>query len=698
MRVKFLFFVLFLGFSLHTLAQDYAARKRVLYSKYADGVSFVPLEIGEVKPCGWLRQWAESAADGITGHLDEYEPVYRNGWKGYGFVARETNPEDGTGWPIEQCSYWLDGAVKLAYILDDTALINKVSKRLNLVVDGVLKGGESFIYWKPKSIVDDSFNNWGHGIMGRALVSYYQATHDQKILDALVKVYSNFTMISPGSGGGKSLTKALVRGATNIDAMSETFLMSGKIAILDSIIAYGNRPDVKKVESILANLQDRDKEGFKTIHTVTFYEVGRVPAILSMWRRNVAGYDASVDFLKWGEKFNMMPYGVNSGEEFLSGLGPFHHTETCDVSAAMWFYLWMLRINGNVSWADKMEYAFFNAGPVPVDRHFKTVSYYQCPNRISETLPSDPNVPGVGGQKYTPHGHDVLCCVGSVNWIIPNYISNMWMATMDGGFAYVLYGPCKMVKSIGGQQLELTCSTNYPFDDKVAIRIDIKKRKTFPLYFRKPEWCRNMKLFVNGKPYKVTYKDGFIKINRTWSCGDSVTIHLPMEPSLIQGRDIPFPNESYFMKSARREVDRSIIDTIGGHPYEYVKYGPLLFSLPLKDLNPNNVSPDQSVNYALDINENEVLSEIKVIKSPMPSIWGWKYEESPIKLDVKAINFDWSPSQLEPLPSQTVHNGVNARIQLVPYNCTKFRITMFPVSERTFHSGLQNVKNKEIKK
>ena len=63
---------------------------------------------------------------------------------------------NGEGWPLEQCSYWLDGAVRLAYILNDTALISKVTKRLDTVVSGVLDGGESFIYWRPKSVLDES--------------------------------------------------------------------------------------------------------------------------------------------------------------------------------------------------------------------------------------------------------------------------------------------------------------------------------------------------------------------------------------------------------------------------------------------------------------------------------------------------------------------------------------------------------------
>ncbi|MDP4228648.1 MAG: hypothetical protein Q8910_20120, partial [Bacteroidota bacterium] len=156
--------------------EDFASQKKSIYLKKAKVLpAFIPLEIGEIRPTGWLKDWATDAAKGITGHLDEYVDVFKHGWKGYGFKARGVK-EDGTGWPLEQCSYWLDGAVKLGYILQDTALIHKTSSRLNYVVNGVLNGGETFIYWKPKSFVNDDFNNWGHGLMGRALVSYYQAT------------------------------------------------------------------------------------------------------------------------------------------------------------------------------------------------------------------------------------------------------------------------------------------------------------------------------------------------------------------------------------------------------------------------------------------------------------------------------------------------------------------------------------------
>ncbi|MDR1335891.1 MAG: hypothetical protein LBK22_03565, partial [Tannerella sp.] len=105
---------------------------------------FIPLPAGSVQPQGWIKDWATDAANGITGHLDEWSATYGMAWKGVGFKAMGADPKTGTGWPLEQCSYWLDGAVRLAYLLNDSALIRKVSERLDMVVDGVLNGGKSF--------------------------------------------------------------------------------------------------------------------------------------------------------------------------------------------------------------------------------------------------------------------------------------------------------------------------------------------------------------------------------------------------------------------------------------------------------------------------------------------------------------------------------------------------------------------------
>ena len=71
--------------------------------------AFLPLPPGAVGPAGWLRDWARAARDGITGHLDEYHPTFRDGWKGTSIAAPARGP---TGWGgrWNNAAYWLDGA------------------------------------------------------------------------------------------------------------------------------------------------------------------------------------------------------------------------------------------------------------------------------------------------------------------------------------------------------------------------------------------------------------------------------------------------------------------------------------------------------------------------------------------------------------------------------------------------------------
>ncbi|MDD4922513.1 MAG: hypothetical protein PHS30_08575 [Bacteroidales bacterium] len=114
------------------------------------------------------------------------------------------------------------------------------------------------------------------------------------------------------------------------------------------------------------------------------------------------------------------------------------------------------------------------------------------------------------------------------------------------------------------------------------------------------------------------------------------------------------------------------------NPYESVYYGPLLFALPLEDQNPNKQAKGQTWNYALDIKDK--IADVGVEKTEMPSHWTWQLE-SPIKLLVKAKSFDWTPTEIQPLPKEKITQGIESKITLIPYGCTKFRVSMFPVAK-----------------
>ena len=632
-------------------------------------VCFTPIEVGQIKPEGWLRDWAEDAANGITGHLDEYEPVFEYGWLGRDISARQSDGDgkvSSTGWLLEQCAYWLDGAVKLGYMLQDSALIAKTTSRLDGVVDGVLASeNHTFIYWKADSIVvaengnfkKGGFNNWAHGLMGRCLISYYQASHDERILKALEKVYSSgYYLKSPEDdiyGENAGLTQGLVRGATNLDAMSETYILTGNKAILKAMKDYAAQPNQIYEEQRLLSKKERwDTKWIDTdIHGVSFNEIARVPALLSLWTGNKKELEATVHLIEWGDKYNLLPYGVISAEEYISGIGPYRFTETCDIPAAMWTKTWLLRITGESRWADQIERAFLNAGPVPVSRDFKTMSYYQSPNRIDEDTPPAPPVPGGGNRiVYTPTGNKTLCCVGSSNWIIPNYVQNMWMHTKDGGLAYTLYGPC----SVEADGISLNCATDFPFGEDIKITVGTGKPVRKALSFRIPDWCDGVKISVNGEPVTAKEKDGFLRVCRKWEDGDIISLSLPMKPTISEWEDNCYPQTAYFLKPHWGRINEAALDTLAGRKYDCITYGPLLYALPLYDIDENTIVPGQKSDYMLHVTD---ASQIEVQRrAEMPERWGWRIDDAPIVLYV-------------PAEADT--------ITLVPYNCTKFRISMF---------------------
>ena len=658
--------------------------------------AFITLPAGDVRPRGWLRDCAASAAEGITGHLDEWSATYEKAWQGVGFEARGADPETGLGWPLEQCAYWFDGAVRLAYILDDSALIRKVSARLNRVVDGVLDvngaKGKSFIWWNDVEFKTHEFEDWAHSHMGRALVAYYEASGDKRILEAITKVYSRLE-VTPVPA-----VSYPVSGCCNIDPMLDTYMLSGNRATLEGLLKVANNPvtldAVKKWGS---------DEFANTLHGVIVYENLRTPAMLYPCLNRPEFLNASDRYIRWLDKYHGLPFGIASSEEFVAGIGSTRCTETCNVAAAAWTYQQMFEITGAGSWGDRLEKVFFNAAPVPAARDYQSMAYYQSPNRIEGVFPAaTPENPGSGISSfdYRPCGHEVLCCVGNLTRAIPNFIMHAWMGTADGGLVAALYCPSELSTVVGkGIPVRIASDTDYPFGETVKMTVEIAKDSKFPLYLRIPEWCKtpevlvngltvnsvsplpdgfsNTEITVNGEKVNCAVENGFIKVNRKWTTGDRIELHFPMEVAIADGRETPYPRANYFY--SERDKGRPISNNRDiDSPYRTVSYGPLLFAFPVKDDDPNHQTKDQQWNYALATSEAK---EVGVTRSRMPNKWSWRLEDAPIRLKLKAQTFDWKPTDELPMPKTPVAGKGEADITLVPYGCTKFRISMFPITE-----------------
>jgi hypothetical protein len=419
---------------------------------------------------------------------------------------------------------------------------------------------------------------------------------------------------------------------------------------------------------------------------VILYENTRLPAIAYPWTGDEHLLRATLGAWKWLDKYHMLPYGVASGEEFASGIGAFRKTETCDVTAMLLSASWLYRIQGQGDWGDRMERACFNAGAAPVARDFQTMSYYQSPNRLSESLPaSQPQCPGPTGTVFNRLGCPrVLCCVGALNRIIPNYIIHMWMATHDNGLAATLYGPCTVSALAGdGVPVTINTTTDYPFDDTIHMRVEPARKAAFPLYVRIPGWCQHARISVNGSNVRVTPDSkGFVKIARTWKGNDAVELQFPMNPRVVRGyeTEVPSANRQYFGYRAEEYFQPRRL------PYMSVFYGPLLFSLPIPDLDPNTPVADAKWEYALDTDAARSDGGITVEHTSMPAHWDWSLD-APVVLKAAAKSFDWQPTDVQALPAKPVSGTESTTVRLVPYGCTKFRVSMFPVTDRAWNNA-----------
>ena len=78
-------------------------------------------------------------------------------------------------------------------------------------------------------------------------------------------------------------------------------------------------------------------------------------------------------------------------------------------------------------------------------------------------------------------------------------------------------------------EVTLRVETDYPWDGKVSFRLESKSPVHFALRVRKPGWCTQVELMLNGVASNVKPDDfGYWTFDRDWKDGDRVSLALDM--------------------------------------------------------------------------------------------------------------------------------------------------------------------------
>jgi len=639
----------------------------------ASHAAFRSLAPGAVRPEGWLRSYLEKQAAQLGSKLPDVSwPFTREYW------AEEQEGE--SWWPWEQNAYWIDGATRLALVLGDQALLEKVGRRIQYTLSHADDDG----YLGPEFFKDPTgdFHRWPQTLFFRGLGALSDSqgklsgVTSAQIVEAVRKHYL----------GDKASYGAPQRNVTNIEDILWCYERSGDARLLTlaedawrsymKIAADPDHGDLSELR-VYANTPIN-------AHGVTYAETVKQPAILYMY----TGKEEYLKFALAGQRrifdHHMLIDGIPSTSEWFRTITSLDSHETCDIADHTWSWGYMLQATGDGVWADRVERACFNAAPGAIKNDWKSLQYFSCPNQFLATLDSDHNVMEHGGHMmaYQPNpGKRTACCGGNVHRIFPNYAIRMWMKSKEDGLAAVLYGASKVSATVGAnnEKVEIVQTTNYPFDEQIQFKINASGAVRFPLSLRIPGWCTVPKLALNGNAISMPRVErGFVVLSRSFKPGDIVTLTLPMKLKVTE-----WPENG-----------------MG------IERGPIVYAMPIKEKWTSKVerkyttpefpsleaTPASAWNYGLALDKAKLESAIEVKKrtvtaeealdpwgnppisltAPARKIEGWELETNP---DNTAQKFtpclpDVSISKV----SETVE-----KITLQPYGSTQLRVTIFPV-------------------
>ena len=566
------------------------------YQKYDD------VSLSDIKPAGWIEDILKSQESGLTGNLDkDCYPFNAGGWIG----KLETKIRNGvvmpSVFPYEQTGYYYDGVVRAGLLLNSQFLLEKGRAQIYGSIEqakktnGVILAGLSGV----------QYSRWPHAIFLRAFMAEYDATKNPVVLDAMVRHFKNDTV------------RLRARDVVNIEEMIWLYRKTGEKWLLDKAIETykNNSEDVGSNRD--CNLEDLLASKKIEIHNVTFQEKVKLPALLYSATGNKEYLQAALNGFRQLEEFHLLADGVPSSEEALSGRMPHNTHETCAISDFSWATLYMLKITGDVRWADNIERATLNAGLSVVTKEFDAHQYAASCNQALATAGSSTLMAYRANRNAYNHMHSPQCCTGNVNRFFPIYAGAMWLRGQGNTLVKALFGPGTYSHRVDGQLVTISEQTQFPFDDSVILTVTDGSAE-FPLHIRIPTWAQNPQISLNGTKLSGVKSGEFFVINRKFDKGDKIEILLP--------------------KVAEFKVwcENGML----------VNYGPLLFALPVKaeikkvEIEQYSKSfgyemnPVSKWNYLFIVDAKDKLP-MKVVRNEITNTANpWRQEQSPIEIIV----------------------------------------------------------------
>ncbi len=617
--------------------------------------AFRILPLGAIKPRGWLRDQLKIQANGLTGHLEEFWPDLGpdTAWKG----------GPGEGW--ERGPYYLDGLVPLAYLLNDPGLIQKVKPWMEWMLSSSRPDG----WFGPAKNKD----RWPLAIAMKVLTQYYDATGDARALNTM-KGYIKYLAANPPDWPDKEWRG--VRAAENVVSLFWYFRKTGDPDALKAAASiFGNSFDWSAYFANFPYPRGIVEMGVKPSHPSHVVNIAMALKYPGL-RYSLTGdtrYRAAVyEGLRSLDTYHGQAGGRFGADEHLSGPKPTQGTELCGVVEEMFSMENLTEIFGDPAFADRLELLAYNSKPGTCTPDYWGHQYDQQSNQVLVSVAK--RHWSTNGDTSNIYGVEPNfgCCTSNMHQGWPKLVSHLWMSTPDGGLAAVAYGPCEVTtKTSGGLPVTVAEETGYPFDGEVTFTVRVARAAAFPIYLRMPAW-EGGRVTVDGKTTEAP-AGAFHKVVRTWKSGDRVIVNFPMKLRVEKRYNgaISILRGPLYYSLKIEELYRQIPQAAKG-TFRFSQF-------PHADW---EIHPGTPWNYGLIVDPKTPEAGIRVTTRPVSSI-PFAQSTAAVLLKVKGrLIPSWTlsdDSAADTPSSPAAAVGPAVELELVPYGCTRLRITEFPI-------------------
>jgi DUF1680 family protein len=613
-------------------------------------LKFTPYTAKELSPSGWLRRQLMIQAAGLSGNLDKVWADVRDSK----YVGG-----DREGW--ERVPYWLDGFIPLAWLLDDEDMKSRASR----YVDAILNRQ------KPDGWIctcDDSeranYVIWAAFLICKMLVVYHDCTGDERIHDSVYRALKNLNgHIDDHKLFACSASRwfeCLIPLFWLYERTPEDWMLDFAHKLCEQGLDHEHLFDNWNYTKPLDRHEPLDPDVNEKTHIVNTAMMLKSRALYS----RLSGEDSN-SFAKKAIRILLRDHGMAvehiAGDEHLAGTSPIRGSELCSVIEAMYSYEWLIAINGDSEWSDRLEKEAFNALPATFSPDMWTHQYDQMTNQVQCTRFPDGKQPfGLNNEEAHLFGLEPNygCCTANLSQGWPKFTLSAIMAAKDG-VAVTAIAPCELRTKVNGTSVEIHIETDYPFEEGYTVHVGTTEPVEFTLYVRIPADVENAA--IDGQPAA----EGFIPVTRRWSGRDDIKISFSFKTIVKQRPSgmscvwrgpllyaLPIETEWKKIEYTRSGVERT---------YPYCDY---------------ELLPKSKWNYGFtdldfDFHVNGVIDNA-IIFSP---------ENPPVVLTAHMAEVEWAfeNGACAPTPASLTPQSAPQDVTLIPYGCTNLRMTEMPV-------------------